>query len=97
VNAVDYVLKLDKSRTPKLCSVKKMVEAQLRQSNGWRIWSVNWGRGTRAGQASPSSCCRLQSRMFLVDADEMIYAPIQTARLRFRAMGGWATTAPSRS
>jgi len=81
VNAVDYVLKpFDKARIAKAVQrAKKMVEAQI--SPVERLENLVGQLGVGAPRAKTAQPVKLlvksQSRMFLVDADEMIYASIQ--------------------
>jgi two-component system response regulator LytT len=81
VNAVDYVLKpFDKARIAKAVQrAKKMVEAQISPVERLENLVGQLGAGApRAKTAQPVKLLvKSQSRMFLVDADEMIYASIQ--------------------
>src|SRR5215469_273233 len=84
VNAVDYVLKpFDKGRVAKAVQrAKKMIEAQA--SPVERLETLVGQLGAGAGAAKPPETgkhvkllLKAQQRMFLVDADEMVYASIQ--------------------
>jgi len=84
VNAVDYVLKpFDKGRVAKAVQrAKKMIEAQA--SPVERLETLVGQLGAGAGAAKPPEAgkhvkllLKAQQRMFLVDAEEMVYASIQ--------------------
>ncbi|MGC1107496.1 MAG: LytTR family DNA-binding domain-containing protein [Candidatus Acidiferrales bacterium] len=84
VNAVDYVLKpFDKGRVTKAVQrAKKMIEAQT--SPVERLETLVGQLGAGAGAAKPPETgkhvkllLKAQQRMFLVDANEMVYASIQ--------------------
>lgn len=84
VNAVDYVLKpFDKGRVAKAVQrAKKMIEAQA--SPVERLETLVGQLGAGAGAVKPPETgkhvkllLKAQQRMFLVDADEMVYASIQ--------------------
>ena len=81
VNAVDYILKpFDKTRIAKaLQRAKKMVEANTSPVD--RLETLMGQLALPAAAARPAQPVKLlvksQARMFLVDADDMIYASIQ--------------------
>jgi two-component system response regulator LytT len=83
VNAVDYVLKpFDKTRIAKaLQRAKKMVEAHASPVDRLETLMGQLALPAAAAAARPSQPVKLlvksQARMFLVDADDMIYASIQ--------------------
>src|SRR5215469_9590158 len=87
VNAVDYILKpFDKARIAKAIQrAKKMVEAHT--SPVERLESLVGQLGApRARGAQPVKLLvKSQARMFLVDADEMIYASIQDGTITIYA------------
>jgi len=87
VNAVDYVLKpFDKARIAKAVQrAKKMIEAHT--SPVERLESLVGQLGApRARGAQPVKLLvKSQARMFLVDADEMIYASIQDGTITIYA------------
>jgi len=87
VNAVDYVLKpFDKSRIAKAVQrAKKMIEAHT--SPVERLESLVGQLGApRVRAAQPVKLLvKSQARMFLVDADEMIYASIQDGTITIYA------------
>src|ERR1700745_1429625 len=87
VNAVDYVLKpFDKARIAKAVQrAKKMVEAQTSPVERRENWVGQLGE-PRAKAAQPVKLLvKSQARMFLVDADEMIYASIQDGTITIYA------------
>ena len=80
VNAVDYVLKpFDKARIAKAVQrAKKMVEAHTSPVERLENLVGQLGPGAEAKSAQPVKLLvKSQARMFLVDAEEMIYASIQ--------------------
>ncbi len=89
VNAVDYVLKpFDKARIAKAVQrAKKMVEAQISPVERLENLVGQLGAGApRVKTAQPVKLLvKSQSRMFLVDADEMIYASIQDGTITIYA------------
>jgi two-component system, LytTR family, response regulator LytT len=89
VNAVDYVLKpFDKARIAKAVQrAKKMVEAQTSPVERLENLVGQLGAGApRAKTAQPVKLLvKSQARMFLVDADEMIYASIQDGTITIYA------------
>jgi two-component system response regulator LytT len=79
VNAVDYILKpFDKARIAKAVQrAKKMVEAHTSPVDRLETLVGQLG-GPKAKSAQPVKLLvKSQARMFLVDAEEMIYASIQ--------------------
>lgn len=91
VNAVDYVLKpFDKARIAKAIQrAKKMVEANT--SPVERLETLVGQLGAAGAAAPPKSTqpvkllVKSQSRMFLVDAEEVIYASIQDGTITISA------------
>ncbi|MGB6235023.1 MAG: response regulator, partial [Candidatus Acidiferrales bacterium] len=82
VNAVDYVLKpFDKGRVAKAVQrAKKMLEAQASPVERLETLVGQLGAGgPKAAEAAKhvKLLLKAQQRMFLVDADEMVYASIQ--------------------
>jgi two-component system, LytTR family, response regulator len=80
VNAVDYVLKpFDKSRIAKAVQkVKRMVEERASQVERLESLVGQLGATHRAQPAQPAKLLvKSQSRMLLIDAEDMIYASIQ--------------------
>jgi two-component system, LytTR family, response regulator len=81
VNAVDYVLKpFDKSRIAKAVQrVKRMVDERVSQVERLESLVGQLGAGAHRGQpAQPAKLLvKSQSRMLLIDAEDMIYAAIQ--------------------
>jgi two-component system, LytTR family, response regulator LytT len=80
VNAVDYVLKpFDKARIGKAIQrAKKMVEANTSPVERLETLVGQLGVGTPPKPAHPVKLLvKSQSRMFLVDAEDVIYASIQ--------------------
>src|SRR5208283_1708314 len=80
VNAVDYILKpFDKARIAKAIQrAKKLVEAESSAVD--RLESLVGQLGANAAKPRPAPVKLLvksQSRMILVDAEDMIYASIQ--------------------
>ncbi len=80
VNAVDYVLKpFDKARIAKAIQrAKKMVEANTSPVKRLETLVGQLGAGAPPKSAQPVKLLvKSQARMFLVDAEDMIYASIQ--------------------
>lgn len=91
VNAVDYVLKpFDKSRIAKAIQrAKKMVEANTSPVERLETLVGQLGAAGAAGPPKPALPVKLlvksQSRMFLVDAEDVIYASIQDGTITIYA------------
>ena len=88
VNAVDYVLKpFDQPRIAKVVQrAKKMVEAKISPVERLENLVGQLGAAPRAKTAQPVKLLvKSQARMFLVDADEMIYASIQDGTITIYA------------
>ncbi len=81
VNAVDYILKpFDKSRVGKAVQrVKRMVEDRVSQVERLETLVGQLGVGAHRPQATQPAklLVKSQSRMLLIDAEDMIYASIQ--------------------
>jgi two-component system, LytTR family, response regulator LytT len=89
VNAVDYVLKpFDKARIAKAIQrAKKMVEANTSPVERLETLVGQLGAGVPPKPAQPVKLLvKSQSRMFLVDAEDMIYASIQDGTITIFAM-----------